>query len=117
MLCAARVLACLLAAFVFGGCVTSPSPPEVQFSGVTRQDVREIELLVGSRADIRKPVLRVHVMSTIPANDPVNGKIQVVSGRDSRVGDTFDIFTVAKRHGKWAITSPIQRDSILVIAH
>jgi hypothetical protein len=36
----------------------TPSPPEVQFSGVTRQDVREIELLVAPRADILKPILR-----------------------------------------------------------
>jgi hypothetical protein len=41
----------------------------------------------------------------------------VVAGSDGRVGDAFDTFTVAKRHGRWAITSPIQRDEILVIAH
>ena len=114
---ALRILTCFLAACVFGGCVTSPSTPEVQFSGVTRQDVREIELLVAQRADILKPVIRVHLMSTIPTNSPLNGKIEVVAGRDGRVGDTFDTFIVAKRHGRWAITSPIQRDSILVIAH
>jgi hypothetical protein len=114
---ALRILACFLAAFAFGGCVTPPSASEVQFSGVTRQDVREIELLVAQRADILKPVIRVHLMTTIPANSPLNGRIQVVVGRDGRVGDTFDTFTVAKRHGRWAITSPIQRDSILVIAH
>jgi hypothetical protein len=111
---ALRIFAGFLAAFVFDGCVTSPSTPEVQFSGVTRQDVREIELLVAQRADILKPVLSVHVMSTIPANNPLNGKIEVVAGRDHHVGDTFDTFTVAKRHGRWAITSPIQRDSIIV---
>jgi hypothetical protein len=72
---------------------------------------------VAQRADILKPVISVHVMSTIPENDPLNGKIQVVTGHDSRVGDAFDTFTVAKRHGRWAITSPILRDSILVIAH
>src|ERR1041385_1492694 len=93
------ILACFLAAFVFDGCVTSPSTPEVQFSGVTRKDVREIELLVAQRADILKPVLRVHLMSTIPANNPLNGRIEVIAGRDERVGDTFDTFTVAKRHG------------------
>src|SRR3954466_13867871 len=95
----------LLAAFVFGGCVTSASTPEVQFSGVTRQDVREIELLVAQRADILKPVLRVNLMSTIPANNPLNGKIEVLAGRDDRVGNTSDRFTVAKRRGRWAITS------------
>jgi hypothetical protein len=114
---ALRILACFLTAFVFDGCVTSPSTPEVQFSGVTRQDVREIELLVAQRADILKPVIRVHLMSTIPVNNPLNGKIEVIAGRDDRVGDTFDTFTVAKRHGRWAITSPVQRDSIIVIAH
>jgi|GEM_PF-7085473 len=112
-----HVLTCFVAAFVFDGCVTPPSPREVQFSGVTRQDVREIEHLVAQRADILKPVIRVHVMSTIPANHPLNGKIQVVAGRDERVGDTFDTFTVAKRHGRWAITSPVERDSIIVTAH
>jgi hypothetical protein len=112
-----RIFPCFLAAFVFGGCVTSPSTPEVQFSGVTRQDVREIELLVAQRADILKPVIRVHIMTTIPANSPRNGQVEVVAGRDGRVGNTFDTFTVAKRRGRWAITSPIQRDSILVIAH
>ena len=112
-----RTLACFLSALVLGGCITSPSPPEVQFSGVTRQDVREIELLVAQRADILKPVIRVHLMSTIPATYPLNGKIEVVAGRDDRVGDAFDTFTVAQRHGRWAITSPIHRDSILVIAH
>ena len=113
---ASRLLACFAAAFAFDGCVTSPSPPEVQFSGVTRQDVREIETLMAPRADILKPVISVHMISTIPASNPLNGKIQVVAGRDHRVGDTFDTFTVAKRHGRWAITSSIQRDSILVIA-
>jgi hypothetical protein len=113
---ALRTLACFLSALVLGGCITPPSPPEVQFSGVTRQDVREIELLVARRADILKPVISVHVMSTIPANNPLNGKIQVVAGRHDHVGDTFDTFTVAKRHGRWAITSPIERDSILVTA-
>ena len=112
-----HLLTCFVTAFAFDGCVTSPSTPEVQFSGVTRQDVREIKLLVAQRADILKPVIRVHVMSTIPANNPLNGRIEVVAGRDGRVGDTFDTFTVAKRHGRWAITSPVQRDSILVIAH
>ena len=109
-------LACCLAMLLLSTCVT-PSTREVQFSGVTRQDVREIELLVAQRADILKPVISVHVMSTIPANDRLNGKIQVVAGHDSRVGDAFDTFTVAQRHNRWAITSPILRDSILVIAH
>jgi hypothetical protein len=109
-------LACCLATLLLNACVT-PSAREVQFSGVTRQDVSEIELLVAQRTDILKPVISVHVMSTIPANDPLNGKIQVVAGHDSRVGDAFDTFTAAKRHGRWAITSPILRDSILVIAH
>ena len=109
-------LACCLATLLLGACVT-PSTREVQFSGVTRQDVREIELLVAQRADILKPVISVHVMSTIPANNPLNGKIEVVAGRDHRVGDAFDTFTVAKRHDRWAVTSPILRDSILVIAH
>lgn len=112
-----HVAAGLLSAVVLAGCVTLPPTPEVQFSGVTRQDVREIELLVAQRADILKPVISVHVMSTIPANDPLNGKIEVIAGRNSRVGDTFDTFTVAKRHRKWAITSSIQRDSILITAH
>lgn len=111
---ALRILTCSLVAFVFDGCVTSPKTPEVQFSGVTRQDVREIELLVAQRADILKPVIRVHVVSTIPENSLLNGKIEVVAGRDDHVGDTFDTFTVAKRHGRWAVTSPIQRDSIIV---
>ena len=113
---ALRTLACCLATLLLGACVT-PSPREVQLSGVTRQDVREIELLVAQRADILKPVISVHVMSTSPANDPLNSKIQVVAGHDSRVGDAFDTFTVAKRHDRWAITSAILRDSILVIAH
>jgi hypothetical protein len=113
----ACVPACLLAAFVFSGCATSASSPAVQFSGVTRRDVHEIELLVAQRADILKPVISVHQVSTIPANNPLNGKIEVVAGRNAREGDTFDTFTVAKRHGRWAITSLIRRDSILVIAH
>ena len=111
------ILACCLAAFVLDGCVILPGTPDVQFSGVTRQDVREIEFLVAQRADILKPVIRVHVMSTIPENSPLNGKVEVVAGRDGRVGDAFDTFTVAKHHGRWVITSPIQRDSVLVIAH
>ena len=114
---ALHVLTCFVAAFVFDGCVTPTSPRDVQFSGVTRQDVREIERLVAKRADILKPVLRVDVMSTIPANHPLDGKIQVVAGRDERIGDTFETFTVAKRHGRWVITSPIERDSIIVTAH
>lgn len=110
-------LAFCLAAFALGACITSPSSQDVQFSGVTRQDVREIELLVAQRADILKPVIRVNLMTTIPANSPLNGRVQVVAGRDSRVGDAFDTFTVDKRHGRWAITSSIQRDSIAVVAH
>ena len=112
-----NISACFLAALVLGGCVTSSTTPEVQFSGVTRQDVREIELLVAQRADILKPVISVHVMSIIPENDPLNGKIEVIAGHMSRVGDAFDTFTVAKRRGRWVITSRIQRDSIVVIAH
>ena len=113
---AVRIPACFLAGLVLGGCITSPGAPEVQFSGVTRQDAREIELLVAQRADILKPVIRVNLMTTIPPNSPGDGKIEVVSGRDGRVGDTFDTFTVAKRHGRWAITSRIERDSIVVAA-
>jgi hypothetical protein len=112
-----RIAAGLLAPLILGSCVTSAKTPEVQFSGVTRRDVREIELLVAQRADILKPVISVHLMSTIPANSPGDGQIHVVAGRDRRVGDTFDTFTVAKRHGRWVITSPIERDSILVISH
>jgi hypothetical protein len=114
-----RILACFLAAFVLGGCVTSPSTPEVQFSGVTRQDVRQIQRLAAQRADILKPVISVRLMTTSgPANSPRTEFVEVVAGRDDRVGDTFDTFTVAKRHGRWAITSLIiQRDSIIVIGH
>ena len=111
---AVSIPASLLAAFVLGGCVTSAIAPEVQFSGVTRQDVREIQLLVAHRPDILKPVIRVNLMTTIPPNSPGDGKIEVVSGREGHVGDTFDTFTVAKRHGRWAITSPIEQDSIVV---
>ena len=107
-------LACCLATLVLGACVTPPTAREVQFSGVTRDDVREIERLVAQRADILKPVISVHMVSTIPASNPLNGKIQVVAGRDDRAGDTFDTFTVAKRRGRWAITSRIERDSILI---
>ena len=88
--------------------------PEVQFSGVTRQDVREIEHLVAQRADILKPVLRVDLMSTSPPHMQDDGKIVVVSGRDRSVGDTSDTFTVAKRRGKWRITSSIHRDHIII---
>ena len=111
---ASHFLACFVAAFVLDGCVTSPSAPEVKFSGVTGQDVREIQLLVAQRADILKPVISVHVVSTIPANNRLNGKVQVIAGRDDHAGDTFDTFTVAKRHGRWTITSRIERDSILI---
>jgi hypothetical protein len=109
-----HLLTCLVAAFVFDGCATAPKPREVQFSGVTWQDVREIEFLVAGRGDILKPVISVHRVSTIPAGNPLNGKIQVVAGRDERVGDTFDTFTVAKRHGRWAVTSTVERDSLII---
>ena len=39
-----------------------------------------------------------------------------MTGRDEHVGDTSDTFTVAKRHGKWVITSLVKRDSIIVTA-
>jgi hypothetical protein len=109
-----RILHCFLAGLVFSGCATPPSAPAVQFSGVTRQDVREIELLVAQRPDILKPVLRVELMTTIPPHMPDDGKVVVVSGRDRVVGDTSDTFWVAKRRGKWRITSPIHRDHIIV---
>ena len=40
-------------------------------------------------------------------------RIEVVAGRDRRVGDTFDTVIVAQRHGRWVIVSS-ERDTIVV---
>jgi hypothetical protein len=108
------ILTYFVAGLLLTGCVTSFIRPEIQFSGVTREDVREIELLVAQRADILKPVISVNLLSTLPPHSPGDGKIEVMSGHDRSTGDTFDTFTVAKRHGKWRITSPIERERIIV---
>ncbi len=88
-------------------CATpSRRAPEVAFSGVAPENVRDIQALVARRPDILKPVLRVNLISA--------GRIEVVTGRDQRVGDVSDTFSVAKRHGQWDVASAVNRDSIVV---
>ena len=106
-----------LPALLLAGCVTpSRLTREVTFSGVTRQDVSEIEQMVARRSDIVKPVVSVHLMD-IGGGRVWTTHIIVVTGRDDQIGDTFDTFRVAKRDGRWRITSPVQRETIVVTSY
>ena len=103
---ALNTLASCFCIFALSSCATPYDNPRIQFSGVTESDVHEIQTLILHRTDILKPLVRVDLMS--------RGRVRVISGRDSHVGDTFDEFTVSKRNGAWVIVSPIQRNSIFV---
>lgn len=89
-------------------CTSSPQIAEPTFSGVTREDVRELEFLIAHRPDILKPILRVHLIRP--------DKAELVSGQDTKVGDSFDTFTATKRNGRWRIDSSVVRDTVAVVA-
>ena len=111
---ALRSLAIFVPALLLANCACcSTQTPPVEFSGVTRQDVIEIESLVTRRDDILKPVVSVRAIER-SGGGTRSRHIQVVSGRNSKVGDAFDEFDVAKRQGRWVISSPILRDRIVV---
>jgi hypothetical protein len=84
---------------VVSGCATTP-----EISGdFTASDVREIKALIDHRSDIRKPILRI-------AGD--DGRARVETGHDGKEGDISQSFTVAKRQGRWRITSSIDEEQI-----
>ena len=114
---APQFLAMCLPALLIAGCVTpSRHTREVTFSGVTRQDVSEIEQMVTRRSDILKPVVSVDLMD-IGGGRVWTSHIVVVTGRNDHIGDTFEMFRVAKRDGRWRITSPVQRETIVVTSY
>lgn len=89
-------------------CVSCASQSHPSLSGafpLAEADVLAIQQLVESRPDIAKPIQSIHT-------DRPN-HAEVSSGRISwRVGSS-NLFTVAKRHGKWIIDSAIQEEHII----
>jgi len=85
-------------------CATCGGQPAV--SGRFRlpaSDVQAIQQLVSRRADIAQGVRNIR------ANDPNHAS--VTSGATlGHPGGTGNAFTVAKRHGKWVIDSPIYKE-------
>jgi hypothetical protein len=97
----------LLALFgLLAACGTRPEMNNTGPYGLSQDDVREIKLLVSQRPDIRKPVSRILCDYTDHA--------VVTAGRRGYAGEVFNIFDVAKRHGRWMIDSPIREEHINV---
>jgi hypothetical protein len=67
--------------------------------GLSKDDIRQIELLVSRHKNIRKPILRMWAGR--------NDRVQVSTGHDARPGDLYNWFDVEKRHGEWVIVPPI----------
>jgi hypothetical protein len=73
---------------------------------LSQNDIHEINLLVSQRADIRKPVSRI--LCDYPDH------AVITAGRRGYAGEVFNVFQVAKRHGRWIIDSPISEERISV---
>lgn len=101
-----KSLLCCFCALALLSCTTLPEVSSPSFSGITPQDVRDLKLLIAGRADILKPIIRGHLVRP--------GKAVLVTGHDSKVGDSFDTFTTMKRNGTWTIDSPVKRDRVVV---
>jgi hypothetical protein len=75
------------------------SPYEVsiwaELRGISRADIRAIEMLVAQHRAIRKPILRMFAFK--------NDRVQVITGRDEHRGDIYNYFHVLKHGGKWHI--------------
>jgi hypothetical protein len=73
------------------------SPYEVstwaELRGISRADIRAIEMLVAQDSAIRKPILWMFASK--------NDRVQVITGRDEHRGDIYNSFHVVKRDGKW----------------
>ena len=95
-----------LLALLAVGCSTTS--PQVSVSGgypLTAVDVRAIEELVASRSDIPKPIQSIHT------DRPNHAKVSTGT-LTHRVG-SGSLFTVAKRHGRWVIDSPVEEEHII----
>jgi hypothetical protein len=75
------------------------SPYEVstwaELRGISRADIRCIEMLVAQHRVIRKPILRMFAAK--------NDRVQVITGRDEHRGDIYNSFHVVKRNGTWRL--------------
>ena len=75
------------------------SPYEVstwaELRGISRADIRAIEMLVAQHRSIRKPILRMFAAK--------NDRVQVITGRDEHRGDIYNSFHVVKRDGRWRL--------------
>ena len=90
-------------------CATPPPPLVVEeahaFSRILSPSDREqIKALVAARPDIRRPI------TGVAADGP--NRARVSAGIREKVGDIGDYFTVAKRHGRWSIVSPIDHEAM-----
>ena len=73
---------------------------------LSRSDIQEIRALVLRRSDIRKP------LSRILADRP--DEAWITTGRPGYGGEPFNVFTVAKRNGRWVVDSPIREERIVL---
>jgi hypothetical protein len=102
----ARSILWFLPMLMLGSC---SMPPIVNGNySLSENDVAEIKQLVLQRSDTRKPILRIF------ADRPNHALVD--SGRQGYVGNIFNSFAVAKRHGRWQIDSKIEEEHIIVTA-
>ena len=100
-----------IVALIAVGCSTAPSPPpphHVSVSGdyaLSRADIRAIEQLVEARPDIAQPLQSIHTDRRNHA--------RVSSGALTRRVGSGSLLTVAKRHGRWIIDSPVEEEHII----
>ncbi len=90
------------------GCSAPAPTPHVLVSGsypLAARDVRAIEKLVATRRDIAKP------LQSIYADRP--GHARISSGTPTRRIGSGNLFTVAKRDGKWMVDSRIEEEHLI----
>ena len=98
-----RSLATVVLFAVSSSCAITPS-----VSGrypLAEPDVRQIQHLVDARSDIPKPIRNIYV-------DRANHGEVSTGTLTHRVG-SGSLFTVAKRHGRWVIDSPVREEHII----
>ncbi len=90
------------------GCSSTAGSRQASVSGdyaLAPPDVQAIEELVAARSDIAKRVQSIHT------DRPNHARVS--SGTVTRRVGSGSLFTVAKRHGKWIIDSPVEEEHII----
>ena len=96
-------------AFVILTFTSCMSVPQIEGDhALRRSDIQQIQGLVASRSDIKKPISTIRMLAS--------DRAEISSGKTAEDGGLISVFTVYRKAGRWFIHEPsIHEERVVVV--